>query len=122
MEALSDPLFKPDVRVTYIGPGYKSGKYLYRFKVENIGAASSDDIFVDETVRQTTYDGSTGALLQIGGPKLSLGSGESTVVTVSCTPKPRRRLHRCHCLGHGPRRPRRQQQRSSQQVTPPVRS
>src|SRR3954451_2125920 len=37
MEALSDPLFKPDVRVTYVGPGYKSGKYLYRFKVENIG-------------------------------------------------------------------------------------
>ena len=35
------PLIRPDLRIKYLGPGYGNGKYLFRFRVENLGAASA---------------------------------------------------------------------------------
>ena len=39
-ESFDQFLFQPDVRVNYLGKTYSSGKTIYRFRVENIGAAS----------------------------------------------------------------------------------
>jgi hypothetical protein len=45
-------MFRPDLRVKYLGPDYDNGTYLFRFRIDNIGAASADDVFVDEEVQQ----------------------------------------------------------------------
>jgi hypothetical protein len=89
MESLSEPLIKPDVRVRYIGPAYNNGKYLYRFRVENIGAASADNIFIDEAVHQQTYNGSIGVDQAVGGQKIaSLAADGSVEIKVTCIPLP----------------------------------
>ena len=84
-----NPTFQPDVRVKYLGPAYSNGHYQFRFRVENIGAASADNVFVDEEVEQHTYDGSVGASQAVGGVKIpTLASGQAIEVKVSCTPLP----------------------------------
>jgi hypothetical protein len=88
MEHLGE-VFHPDVRVKYLGPAYDNGKYQYRFRVENLGAASADNVFVDQEVRQLTYDGSIGKIQYLGGKNIpTLASGQSVEVKVSCIPLP----------------------------------
>ncbi len=89
MESLASPMFQPDIRVKYIGPAYNNGKYLYRFRVENIGAASADNIFVDEEVHQLSYDGSVGVNQAVGGQNIaSLAADGSVEIKVTCIPLP----------------------------------
>jgi hypothetical protein len=89
MDSLDTPMFQPDLRVKYVGRAYNNGKYQYRFRVENIGAASADNIYVDETVHQLTYNGAIGADQSIGGQRITtLASDASTMVTVTCVPLP----------------------------------
>jgi hypothetical protein len=88
-ETLDQLFFQPDVRVLYLGSYSSNGKRLYRFRVENIGAASADNVYIDEAVHQVTFDGSIGADQSIGGQKIAyLGADQSVEVKVSCTPKP----------------------------------
>ena len=83
------PLIRPDLRVKYLGPDYDDGKYLFRFRVDNLGAASADDIFVDEEVEQRSYDGSLGVNQSVGGQKIAtLAADQSIEVKVTCIPLP----------------------------------
>jgi hypothetical protein len=80
--------FRPDVRVTYLGPAYDHGTHISRFRVENIGAASAD-VFVDEEVQQHSHDGSVGTLQHVGGKQIqNLGSDQAVEVRVRCVPQP----------------------------------
>jgi hypothetical protein len=83
------PMFRPDLRVKYLGPDYDNGKYYSRFLVENVGAASADDVFVDQEVEQRSYDGSIGVNQSVGGHKIAtLASDQSVEVKVTCIPLP----------------------------------
>src|SRR4051794_26564018 len=81
--------FQPDLRVKYVGPDYDNGTYFFRFRVENIGAASAEGVFVDQEIQQQTYDGSIGTTESIGGKQIaSIGADEAVEVRVACVPKP----------------------------------
>src|SRR4051794_5009729 len=83
------PMFRPDLRVHYLGQFSDDRNTFFRFRVENIGAASADNIYVDQEVDQRTWDGSIGTLQSIGSHKIeTLGTDESVEVRVPCTPLP----------------------------------
>ena len=97
------------------GSDYDNGKYIFRFRVDNIGAASAD-FLLDREIRQVSFDGEVSALQQIGPIKIeNLGSDQSTEVRVTLHPEARLRLHGRQRRGDGRRRPGPEQQSGAQQ-------
>jgi hypothetical protein len=93
--------FVPDVRVNYIGKSAGSGgKVTYRFRVENIGAASAANVGLDTRIYQlsnaTFPPTDSVATMQSGngGTIASLNQDATQEVTIVCTP-----LAGNHCDG-----------------------
>ena len=88
--------FLPDVRVNYLGKTAGSGgKVTYRFRVQNIGAASASNVGLGTVIGQdansasisTRQEGSAGTIA-------TLGEDQSKDIAVVCTPLPG-----YHCAG-----------------------
>lgn len=88
--------FKPDIRVNYLGQSSAGGgKVAYRFRVQNIGAASASNIGLGTTIGQDANNGWVSTRQEgNGGTIASLGQDQAQEVTVTCTP-----LAGYHCDG-----------------------
>jgi hypothetical protein len=88
--------FQPDIRVNYLGQSAAGGgKVAYRFRVQNIGAASAGEIGLGTVIGQDSNDGSVSTRQEGSAGKIaSLGQDESKEITVTCTP-----LAGSHCGG-----------------------
>jgi hypothetical protein len=82
--------FQPDVRVNYLSKtSLGGGKIAYKFRVQNIGAASASNVGLGTAVYQldamhnvaTRQSGSAGSIA-------SLGQDQSQEITITCTPLP----------------------------------
>ena len=84
--------------MNYLGKSAGSGgKVTYRFRVQNIGAASADNVGLGTVVGQESYDGSVSTRQEgSAGAIAFLGQDQSQVVEVVCTPLPG-----YHCDGAG---------------------
>jgi hypothetical protein len=80
----SGPVFKPDVRVVYLSQSSSGADVTYRFRVENIGAATVDNVGLDKNVVQHQNGGTLAKLQSSGGTIPFLGMGQSQEVTVTC--------------------------------------
>jgi hypothetical protein len=89
------PTFKPDIRVKYLDKASVGGKMRYRFRVQNIGAASAENIGLSTVVGQDANVGSVSTRQEGNGGTIAyLGQDQSQEVTVVCTP-----LAGYHCSG-----------------------
>ena len=88
--------FHPDVRVNYLNKSAGSGgKVTYRFRVQNVGAATADNVGLDTRVYQLSNDGSVATQQSGNGGSIDwLGQDGSQEVTIVCTP-----LAGHHCDG-----------------------
>ena len=86
--------FSPDIRVIYVGKDSIGGKMHYRFRVQNVGATSADNIGLDTRIYQRSIPTfpPTDAVSTIqsgnGGSIDSLGQDGVKEITVVCTPLP----------------------------------
>ena len=83
-------MFQPDVRVNYLSKtSVGGGKIAYKFRVQNIGAASASNVGLGTTFSQHAI-GQNLATLQYGsaGTIASLGQDQSKEITITCTSLP----------------------------------
>lgn len=86
--------FSPDVRVNYIGKDSVGGKMHYRFRVQNVGAASAENVGLDTRIYQRsipTFPPTESVLTVQNGSNGSidfLGQDDVKEITVVCTPLP----------------------------------
>jgi hypothetical protein len=83
-------MFQPDVRVNYLSKtSLGGGKVAYRFRVQNIGAATASNVGLGNGISQHAI-GQNLATLQQGssGTIAFLGQDQSKEITVTCTPLP----------------------------------
>ncbi len=86
----STVIFSPDVRVNYLSKSAgNGGKVTYRFRVQNIGAASADNVGLGTVVGQQSNTGSVSTRQEGSARSIaSLGQDQSQLVDVVCTPLP----------------------------------
>jgi hypothetical protein len=82
--------FLPDVRVRYIGRTNSGLTVNYRYRIENIGAATAEHVALNERVFQAYYDWEGDITIEKDEVIASLAPGQSVIVSVPCTPLPLR--------------------------------
>jgi hypothetical protein len=85
--------FVPDVRVNYVGKSSAGGgKVDYRFRVQNVGAASASNVGLDTRTYQQSLptfpatEAYTSMQSGSGGTISSLGQDQTEEITITCTP------------------------------------
>jgi hypothetical protein len=90
----STVMFSPDIRVNYIGKDSVGGKMHYHFRVQNVGAASADNIGLDTRIYQRSIptfpptDSVSTVQNGSGGSIDFLGQDGVKEITVVCAPLP----------------------------------